>query len=345
MSKENSIASGRAGLARRQFLTAGVAIPFFAIGARKSLAAEFPLKMVTVAEASHPLNIRSQEAIERIKNATGGRVAMSLFPGSKVGQDRLFKQLRYGEIALYSTSTSILGDYISLASILTTGFAFGSYDRVWKAVDSELGKTIREEIARTEIFAVGRIWDHGFRQITSTARIIHTPSDLKGFRLRVPNAPLLKRMFRAFGAEPKPMNLNETYAALRTELIEGEENPLPLLMTNKFYEVQKYCSLTSHVWDGYWILANRRVFDSLPPEIQAIIVEEFDRSALDQRADIAKWMLSLRSELEEKGMQMIDVDQHEFREALRKTSFFEDLKEYFGDEAWSLFQATVGAEK
>ena len=106
--------------------------------------------------------------------------------------------------------------------------------------------------------------------------------------------------------------------------------------------MQKTCSLTGHVWDNYWILGNKRAFEKLPKDVQEIVTRELDRSARDERADIAKLSESLRADLTAKGMQFIDVDRGAFRQALAKTSFYADWKAKFGDEAWAQLEKAAG---
>jgi tripartite ATP-independent transporter DctP family solute receptor len=189
---------------------------------------------------------------------------------------------------------------------------------------------------------VSRVWDNGFRQITSSLREIRTPDDLKGFKIRVPQAPMLTSLFKALGAGPAPINFNELYSALQTKVVEGQENPLAIIATARLYEVQKSCSLTGHVWDGYWILGNKRAFEQLPADMRAIVTKEFDASAMQQRDDIAKLSVSLRKELEGKGITFIEVDRQPFREALSKTTFYKDWKAKFGEEAWSNLEKFSG---
>ena len=114
---------------------------------------------------------------------------------------------------------------------------------------------------------VSKVWDNGFRHITSSTREIKTPDDLKGFKIRVPPAPMLTSLFKALGAGPSPINFNELYTALQTKVVEGQENPLAIIATTRLYEVQKTCSLTGHVWDGYWVLGNKRAFEMLPQDV------------------------------------------------------------------------------
>ena len=129
---------------------------------------------------------------------------------------------------------------------------------------------------------------------------------------------------------------------MQTKVVDGQENPLPIIATTRLYEVQKSCSLTGHVWDGYWILGNKRAFERLPQDVRDMVTREFDRSAADQRADVARLSESLRQELSGKGLQFIDVDREPFRQALAKTNFYKDWKAKFGDEAWTHLEKTSG---
>jgi TRAP-type C4-dicarboxylate transport system substrate-binding protein len=162
-------------------------------------------------------------------------------------------------------------------------------------------------------------------------------------KIRVPPAAMLTSVFRALNAGPSPINFNELYSALQTRVVEAQENPLAIIATARLYQVQKYCSLTGHVWDGYWILANRRAWQALPENLRDIVSAELDRSAGDQRADIARLTVSLRRDLTAKGLEFNDVDTAAFRAALGKTSFYRDWKAKFGDEAWAILEKTTGS--
>ncbi|MFO1150447.1 MAG: TRAP transporter substrate-binding protein [Alsobacter sp.] len=330
-------------LSRRTLLKAGAAASVFGILTRPASAAEFTYKLATGQDPTHPVNKRAQEAIDRIREATSGRLEINLFPANQLGSDTdLLTQVRSGGVEFFNLSSLILATFVPAAGIVNLGFLFTSYDAVWKAMDGELGAYIRAQIAKTPIMTVSKAWDNGFRHVTSSGREIRTPEDLKGFKLRVPAAPNLTSLFQALGAGPAPINFNEVYSALQTKVVDGQENPLPIIATARLYEVQKSCSLTGHVWDNYWILGNKRAFDKLPKDVQEIVTREFDRSALDERADIAKLSESLRGDLSAKGMQFIDVDRTQFRQALAKTSFYADWKGKFGDDAWAQLEKAAG---
>lgn len=328
---------------RRSLLAAGAAVPLFGILTRPASAAEFNFKLATGQDPTHPVNRRAQEAIDRIGEATGGRLDIRLFPANQLGSDTdLLSQVRSGGVELFNQSSSILATLVPAAGIVNTGFAFPDYDAVWKAMDGDLGAYVRAQIAKAGLVVPFRVWDNGFRQVTSSTREIRTPEDLRGFKLRVPPAPALTSLFKALDAGPAPINFNELYSALQTKVVEGQENPLPIIATAKLYEVQKYCATTSHVWDGYWILANRRAWSRLPDDVRAVAEREFDRAGADERADIARLSASLRQDLTEKGVQFNDVDREAFRDALRKTSFYRDWKAKYGDEAWAILETATG---
>ncbi|WP_326544108.1 TRAP transporter substrate-binding protein [Pseudorhodoferax sp.] len=333
----------RTGLTRRSILAGATALPLFSVITRRADAAEFDLKYATGQDPTHPVNLRAKEALDRIREATSGRVNIKLFPANQLGSDTdLLAQVRNGSVEFFNLSSLILSTFVPLSGITSVGFAFKNYDDVWKAMDGELGNFIRAEIAKTPIFTVSKIWDNGFRHITSSTREIKTAADLKGFKVRVPAAPPLTSLFKALDAAPAPINFNEVYTALQTKVVEGQENPLAIIATARLYEVQKTCSLTGHVWDGYWVLGNKRAFQKLPADVQQVITRELDRSATDQRTDVAKLNTSLATDLKAKGIAFVDVQQEDFRKKLASTGFYGEWKTKYGNAAWDLLEKVSG---
>ena len=325
-------------------MAGAAALPLVGILSRPASAAEFNLKYATGQDPTHPLNVRGQEAIDRIRTATSGRVDIKLFPANQLGSDTdLLSQVRSGGVDLFNLSTSILATLVPACSLPNVGFAFKDYGDVWKAMDGKLGDYIAGQITKVGLVAAAKVQDNGFRQITTSTHPIARPEDLKGLKIRVPPAPILTSLFSAFGAGPTPINFSELYSALQTRIVEGEENPLAIIATTRLYEVQKYCSLTSHVWDGYWILGNRRSWRNLPADLQKIVTDELNASVLQERADVASLSETLQKTLSGKGVTFNDVDRAQFRSELQKTSFYKDWKAKFGDEAWSLLEASSGS--
>jgi TRAP-type C4-dicarboxylate transport system, periplasmic component len=212
-------------LSRRQILKAGAvgaALPLFSILTRPANAAEFTYKFATGQDPSHPVNKRAQEAIDRIRNATNGRMEIKLFPANQLGSDTdLMSQIRNGGVEFFNQANTVLSTLVPAAGIVNTGFAFQDYAAVWKAMDGPLGAHVRAQIEKVGLLTMSKPWDNGFRQITTSTKAIRSAADVKGLKLRVPAAPMLTSLFSALGASPTPINFNEVYSSLQTKLVEG----------------------------------------------------------------------------------------------------------------------------
>ncbi len=331
---------------RRSFLKTGsLAVAAAALGTavRPAQAAEFTLKYANNLPLTHPMNTRAREMAARLAKESNGRIELQLYPNNQLGGDTdVLSQIRSGAIDFFTLSPLILGTLVPAAQISGIGFAFKDYDQVWAALDGDLGAHVRNEIAKTEVFAFEKIWDNGYRQTTTSTRPILKPEDLKGMKLRVPASPLWTSMFRAFEAAPATINFSEVYSALQTHIVEGEENPLAIISTAKLYEVQKYCSLTNHMWDGFWFLANKQSFAKLPKDLQSLVQSAVNDAGVLQRADVRKLNDSLLDDLKGHGMKINQVDNMAFRGKLRSAGFYADWHQRFGDQAWALLEKYTG---
>jgi len=335
-------------LPRRRLLTAALAsstaLPLVAIRTRPANAAEFTYKYANNSPVSHPLTIRTTEAAARITEKTGGKVEIQVFPNNQLGSDTdMLSQLRSGALEFFTLSGLILSTLVPVASINGVGFAFKDYSQVWPTMDGALGTLVRGEIAKRGLYAFGKMYDNGYREITSSTKPVKTPEDLSGFKIRVPASPLWTSMFKAFGASPTTINFNEVYTALQTKVVDGQENPLSLIDTAKLYEVQKFVAITNHMWDGFWLLANKRSFDAMPANLREIVEAEFNASALEERADLARMNDTVAATLKGKGLQFVDTDAAAFRGALKKAGFYKEWKGKFGAEAWGTLEKAVGS--
>ena len=146
----------------------------------------------------------------------------------------------------------------------------------------------------------------------------------------------------AFGAAPVSIPLNEAYSALQTKIADGQENPLALIEAAKFYEVQKYLSLTNHSWDGFWLLSSARIWKTVPKELQEVMQKHFNTAAKKQRDDIVAANAEYRKNLESKGLTFNTPDIKPFQEVLKKAGFYGEMKKKSGDKAWALLEKYVG---
>lgn len=329
---------------RRMMQGTALTLGTFNISRSYGQAAEFNYKYANNLPLAHPMNVRAQAAVDKIKAETNGRVSIQIFPNNQLGSDTdMLSQVRSGGVEFFTLSPLILSTLVPNASVSGIGFAFPSYDAVWKAMDGDLGAYVRGQIGRANLVVMDKIWDNGFRQMTSSKGPINTPDDLKGFKIRVPVSPLWTSMFTAFQSAPASINFAEVYTALQTRVVDGQENPLAIISTAKLYEVQKYCSLTNHMWDGFWFLGNRRAWERLPADLRTIVHNNINAAAVLEREDVAKLNAGLKDELTSKGMVFNDTQAAPFREALRKAGFYAEWKKKYGDEAWAILEKAVGS--
>jgi len=331
-------------MTRRNFVAATAAIAASAIlPTRSARAADFEYKMGHSSPESHPFHKRLLEVSDRISKETAGKMKLSIFPASQLGGDNdLLSQARSGAVDFVQPAGLILASILPLAAVNGMGFAFKDYPQVWTAIDGDLGEWIRGQIAaKTGLVPMEKRWDLGFRQIT-TNKPIEKAGDLAGLKLRVPGAPALVSLFTALGASPVSMQFGEVYTSLQTKIVDGQENPLSVIDAGKFYEVQKYCATTNHVWDGYHICANGASWSRLPNDIKAIVAKAFNETALLERDDLAKLDRSLQGELEKKGVTFTKPDLNSFRDKLRAAGFYKEWREKVGADGWALLEKHVG---
>ena len=332
-------------IVRRQFVQTAVAGTALAATGQPLLAQTAPivLKWANNIPVTHPSNIRVREAVEAIKRDTNGRVDIQVFPNNQLGGDTdMLSQVRSGAIDIFPLSGLILQTLVPLAGINGLAFAFKDYQTVWAAMDGDLGAFIREAIGKANLHVFDRCLDNGYRNITSSTKPINTAADLKGFKIRVPVSPLWTSMFKAFDASPASINFAEVYSALQTKVVEGQENPLAIIDLAKFHEVQKYCSMTGHMWDGQWILANGKRWAGLPPDVQAVITKHVTEAVMKQRDDIRRLTNGLEAQLKAKGMIFNYPDNKSFRDTLSKAGFYKEWRGKFGEEAMAKLEKYSG---
>ena len=188
------------------------------------------------------MNIRVREAADAIKEQTNGRVDIQIFPSNQLGSDTdMLSQLRAGGIDFFTLSGLILSTLVPRHRDQRRRLrVLGLRHRVEGDGRRARRAHPRGQIGKANLVAMDKIWDNGFRQITSSTKPINTADDLKGFKIRVPVSPMWTSMFKAFDAAPASINFVEVYSALQTKVVDGQENPLAIIETAKLYEVQKY---------------------------------------------------------------------------------------------------------
>lgn len=332
---------------RRRFLqnlSAAPAVAGLVVGLpRPARAADITLKFGNNLPLSHPLNVRAAEAAERIARESNGRVEIKIFPNNQLGGDTdMLSQVRSGGIDIFNAGTLVIATLAPVSAVTAVGFSFKDYEQVWSAVDGDLGKLIRAAFAKVGLHTFDKMWDNGFRQITSSTRPIASASDLAGLKIRVPVSPMGIALFKSLGAAPASLQFSEVYSALQTKVVDAQENPLAIVQTAKLYEVQKFCSRTNHSWDGYHLVFNGRSWRNLPEDVKTLVSRAFNEAGLQQRADVRKLNETLETQLTSEGLAFNDADAASFQAKLRESGFYKEWQERFGPEAWSLLEGAVG---
>lgn len=314
-----------------------------ASGAAQAADAQYKFKYGTAFPTEHPGATRIKEAAEAIRKESGGRIDIQVFPQSTLGSEPdMISQVRSGAIQFMSTAGTNLQSMVPVAGINGVAFAFKDYNQVWAAMDGELGGYVHKQLEKINLYTFDKVLDNGYRNITTATKPINSPADLKNFKIRVPGIPLWIAMFKDLGAAPTSINFGELYSALQTKIVDGQENPLPLIQSAKLYETQKFVSMTGHTWDGHYIFTNNKFWQGLPKDVRDIISKNFNTAAVKEREDIAALNTHLESELKKQGMTFNYPDKKPFIDALRKAGFYTETKAKYGNEAWAVLEKYSG---
>jgi tripartite ATP-independent transporter DctP family solute receptor len=333
----------RTRITRRAVLTGGIAISSFAILHWPADAAQFTYKLGHDQPVAHPQNTRAVEAADAITKESGGRLKVEVFPNNQLGGDtQMLAQLRSGALELLQIGDNILANVVPCASVAGIPFAFKDYTQLWTTLDGELGRYIQARIEKVGLHAFDKRWDAGFRQVFTSDRDVKSVADMKGLKLRVPEAPIQLSTFRAFGSSPTPINNSELYTALQTHLVDGGEQPLVSIESARYYEVTKYISMTRHQPTPFEMLANGAAWKRLPPDLQEILTRNLNASAMRQRADIANGEVALAAQLKTQGQVITEPDRDSFQEVIRKAGLYAQWRDTYGAEPFALLEKAVG---
>jgi len=304
---------------------------------------KFNMKIAITLPESHPTPVALKAACAEIQKETNGRLNIDVYTSGQLGSDTdTLSQVRSGAIDFVCTAGSIYGNLVPAASINSIAFAFPDYATVWKAMEGDLGAYMRASFDKVNLVQVGKVFDHGFRQITHSSKPITTPKDLVGMKIRVPATPLWTSVFKGLDASPASVPIGELYTALQTKVVDGQENALPTIDAVKLYEVQKFCSYTSHMWEYFALVGNKRIWNALPEDLRAIATKILDTNALKQRVAHDALNSTLEAKLKGQGLQFNKVDTKPFRELLQKSGYYVEWQKKFGPEAWALLEKYSG---
>jgi len=330
---------------RRRFLVSSsigaISAPF--ILSRRADAAEFAYKLGHDYSVDHPNGTRTVEAANKIRERTGGRLDIQIFPNSQLGSGtEMLTPVRSGGVEFFMFTSVQLGNIAPAASVSGIGFAFPEYERAWKALDGDLGALMYAAISKAGVVPMRNVWEIGFRNVSTNVKPINTAADLTGLKIRVAVSPLYVSLWKALGAAPTSMNFAELYSALQTKLVNGADVPINVMLTQNLFEVTTNLSLTNHMWDGVWIVANPAALKRLPDSMRAIVEEEFNAAALRGRQDILKSENADVETLKGKGLKVNKADASTFRVKLQQAGFYKEWKAKFDPDLWKALEDAAG---
>ncbi|WP_305073654.1 TRAP transporter substrate-binding protein [Propionivibrio sp.] len=260
------------------------------------------LKLGHVAPTDEPYHQAAEKFAELVKKNTGGAVEIQIFPNSLLGGQReLLEGLQLGSVDITLTTAAVLSSFLPKTQVIELPFMFRDSEHVYKVVDGPLAKEIYAGDEKKKMKVIDT-WENGFRNITNNVRPIETPDDMKGVKIRVMENKMYIEMFKALGANPTPMARGELFTGLQTKVVDGQENPLGQIYTSRFYEVQKYATLSGHTYSPEAVVFSLASWKKIPAKYQEEILKASAEAKKFNRELSAKMDKEYVGKLEEKGM-------------------------------------------
>ena len=275
-----------------------------------------------------------EQFAKAVEHDSGGRIKIQVVHGGALGGDReMGEQIRLGGLEMGLIHTTVLGLDPRL-QIEELPFAWARREQAYAALDGELGAKLLEILSKKGI--KGLAWyENGYRDLTNNVRPIREPSDLKGLKIRMAELKMRIDTFKLLGANPIPMAFPELFTALQQGTVDGQENPLAIIKTSKFNEVQKYLSTSGHIWGSVLLMINKDIWEKLPADLQKILMRNAVKYRDIERKMIQEIDVKILAELK-KSMQVNEVDKAAFRKAV--APIYESYRPVFGDELMKLVE-------
>jgi len=284
-----------------------------AMTATPALSADMVLRFGHVGKPGSLFDLSAKEFARRANEKLGDKAEVQVFGSSQLGNDsELLQKLKLGQVT-FSLPSSVMSSVSPEFGVFEMPYIIQNRDHIRRVSQEMLGDTF-QPAAEAKGFKILAFWENGFRHITNNVRPINKPDDLQGIKLRTPKGAWRVKMFQSYGANPTPMAFSDVFTALQTGVIDGQENPYAQIASAKFQEVQKYLSITGHVYTPGYILVGKSKFESLPEDVQAALQE----AALETQEYVYETAARLEEELLKeiaKEAEVNEADKQAFIEA------------------------------
>jgi tripartite ATP-independent transporter DctP family solute receptor len=276
-------------------------------------AADMTLKLGHLANEDNIWNKAALKFADELKSLTNGRIEVQVFPNESLGKEMdLVNGMQLGTVDMTITGES-LQNWAPMAALLAVPYAYKSIEHMDAVASGEIGEQIKAQIIEKAKIRPIAYFARGPRNLTSN-RPIKSPADLDSLKLRVPNVPLFVDVWKSLGAKPTPMAFSEVFTSLQNGTIDAQENPLALIKSASFYEVQKYINKTEHVRSWIYLTLSELTWEKLSADDQKAVMEAAARAQKYERELFNADEQQLVGELTEKGMTFVEVDSKAFAE-------------------------------
>ncbi|MFK7859566.1 MAG: TRAP transporter substrate-binding protein [Granulosicoccus sp.] len=282
-----------------------------AFGASAASAEKLILKFGHVGAPGSLFEASVNEFVKNANARLGDRAEVQAFGSSQLGKDKeLLQKLKLGQIT-FSLPSSIMSSVADEFGVFEMPYIIQSREHM-KAVQAEIGDSVFGAAAEANGYKILSYYENGFRHITNNTRPINVPADLEGIKLRTPNGEWRVKMFQQYGANPTPMAFSEVFTALKTDVIDGQENPYAQIWSAKFQEVQKYLSITGHVYTPAYVLVSAKNFAKLPEDVQSDLMAAAEESQEAVYEMAAQLETELLQNLKDGGIEVNEADKAAF---------------------------------
>lgn len=270
-------------------------------------------------QTAHPTHIALQKFAEIVAEKSKGDLKIEIYPDRQLGEEReMVEGLQLGTVDMAVVSTGPLVAFVPALGTVDLPFLFKSSEHAYKVLDGEVGQDLLAKFQDRGIVGLAW-WENGWRSLTSKKEV-KSPADLKGMKLRTMQNPVHIAAFKELGASPIPMVWGEVFTSLSQGVIDAQENPVTIVYSNSLWEVQKYMTLTRHVYGPHLVLFSQPVWDRLTPAQQTILKEALIEATTFQRQTSARLEAEQLKLLADKGMIVEQVDITPFQEATANTA-------------------------
>ncbi|HEY0219109.1 MAG TPA: TRAP transporter substrate-binding protein [Afipia sp.] len=292
-------------------LILGVAIAVFSIG---SAAADTTVRYAFVNPMASHFGTAANVFKAYVEDKTGGRIKIAIFPGGSLGGEReIIESLQLGTVDMAMTGTTVVGNFVPEIGVFDVPYLFRDTEHARKVFDGPIGQGILTKFKQHDLIGLG-YGENGFRHLTNSKKPVETPADMVGMTIRTMESPVPIAAFKQLGARPTPIAWPDLYSALQQGVVDGEENPLSNIITAKFYQVQKYLSLTGHIFAPTVIMMSPAAWGKLSDADQKVIKEGVAKAIDAQRSEVDAIEKNGLKTLSDAGVVITKVDRVKFSE-------------------------------